>query len=180
MKSKKMSKAKSRTPSAAEYLRQPYSKIVVADEDVFRAEVVEFQGCFAVGDTESEALAALSHAAESWIEAALEMGQEIPPPLEPVSGYSGKLVLRMPRSLHRKAAFVAQREGVSLNQFIVNSLAEQMGGKTSRADGPGIAIRILSTSARPPVRREGSAFRIDQWDEVFSATSIEYNKVTHA
>jgi hypothetical protein len=41
--------------------------------------------------------------------------------------YSGKLVLRMPKSLHRHAAFAANRDGVSLNQFIVSSVAEQVG-----------------------------------------------------
>jgi hypothetical protein len=42
--------------------------------------------------------------------------------------YSGKLVVRLPKSLHRQAALAANREGVSLNQFIVSSIAEQIGG----------------------------------------------------
>ena len=42
--------------------------------------------------------------------------------------YSGKLVVRLPKSLHRRAAYAANREGVSLNQFIVSSIAEQIGG----------------------------------------------------
>ncbi|TKB31861.1 MAG: toxin-antitoxin system HicB family antitoxin, partial [Mesorhizobium sp.] len=39
----------------------------------------------------------------------------------------GKLVLRMPKSLHQRTALYAERDGVSLNQFIVTCLAEQVG-----------------------------------------------------
>jgi len=41
--------------------------------------------------------------------------------------YSGKFVTRMAKSLHKRAALWAQREGVSLNQFIVDCVAEQVG-----------------------------------------------------
>jgi HicB family len=54
-------------------------------------------------------------------------GQTIPQPLEELD-YSGKFVVRLPKSLHRRAAFAANREGVSLNQFIVSCVAEQIGG----------------------------------------------------
>lgn len=41
--------------------------------------------------------------------------------------YSGKTLLRMPRSLHASAARYAQLEGISLNQFICYALAEKVG-----------------------------------------------------
>jgi hypothetical protein len=37
--------------------------------------------------------------------------------------YSGRLLLRMPRSLHEELARASDREGVSLNQFITSALA---------------------------------------------------------
>lgn len=37
--------------------------------------------------------------------------------------YSGKVNLRMPKSLHRDLARRAEEEGVSLNQFMVVALA---------------------------------------------------------
>ncbi|MBV9636641.1 MAG: type II toxin-antitoxin system HicB family antitoxin [Methylobacteriaceae bacterium] len=111
----------------AEYLKRPYGRTVVPEGDgTFRAEIIEFPGCIATGDTASEALANLDRVAESWLEATLARGQRIPEPVENTS-FSGKLVLRMPKSLHRKAAHIAAREGVSLNQFIVTSVAEQVG-----------------------------------------------------
>ena len=43
---------------------------------------------------------------------------------EPES-YSGKFVLRVPKSLHRKLAENARRENLSLNQFLIYLLTEQ-------------------------------------------------------
>lgn len=37
--------------------------------------------------------------------------------------YSGKLVLRIPRSLHRELKEAAQAEGVSLNQYMLYKLS---------------------------------------------------------
>ena len=37
--------------------------------------------------------------------------------------YSGRLLLRMPRSLHEELARASDRDGVSLNQFITSALA---------------------------------------------------------
>jgi antitoxin HicB len=115
------------TMRPAEYLKMPYGRVVVPESDgTFRAEIVEFPGCIAVGDTSAEALANLEDVAESWLEATLAGGQRVPEPIEN-QGFSGKLVVRLPKTLHKKAAHVAAREGVSLNQFIVNSVAEQVG-----------------------------------------------------
>lgn len=40
---------------------------------------------------------------------------------------SGRLLLRMPRSLHADLAQAAEREGTSLNQFITAALATKVG-----------------------------------------------------
>jgi predicted HicB family RNase H-like nuclease len=40
---------------------------------------------------------------------------------------SGKLLLRLPASLHRRAAEAAQLEGVSLNQLLLSYIAEGIG-----------------------------------------------------
>jgi len=38
--------------------------------------------------------------------------------------YSGKISLRLPKSLHRSLANCAQEEGISLNQYILYKLAQ--------------------------------------------------------
>jgi len=114
--------------TAAEYLKKPYGRLLVPEEEGgYRAEIIEFPGCFAEGDTAAEAAANLEDAAQSWLESTIARGQTVPEPMDELD-YSGKLVVRLPKSLHRRAAYAANREGVSLNQFIVSSIAEQIGG----------------------------------------------------
>jgi RNA polymerase sigma-B factor len=43
------------------------------------------------------------------------------------AGHSGRLLLRMPQSLHAELAEAAEREEVSLNQYITNTLASGVG-----------------------------------------------------
>ena len=54
------------------------------------------------------------------------MGQAIPEPA-PKEEYSGKFVVRLPRSLHRQLVESAEREGVSLNQLVNVALAQVVG-----------------------------------------------------
>lgn len=114
-----------------DYLEMPYARVLTPDKETgtFTAEILEFPGCIAQGDTPEEAYERLESAAAGWIEAALDMGQEIPEPSDPYS-YSGRIALRLPRSLHRRAAQMAERDGTSLNQFLVSAIAEQVGAGT--------------------------------------------------
>lgn len=57
-----------------------------------------------------------------WIETAYEMGQDIPPPSVPEE-YSGRLHVRLPKSLHGALARAAERDGLSLNTHICALLA---------------------------------------------------------
>lgn len=60
-------------------------------------------------------------AMEAWLTTALDRDIAIPEP----ESYSGKFVLRVPKSLHRKLAENARRENLSLNQFLIYLLTEQ-------------------------------------------------------
>jgi predicted RNase H-like HicB family nuclease len=82
----------------------------------------ELSGCMADGETAQEALSSLEISRELWIECSLANGLEVPEPQEPPQ-YSGRFVLRIPKSLHRDLANEAEAEGVSLNSFISNVLA---------------------------------------------------------
>jgi hypothetical protein len=68
---------------------------------------------------------------------------------------SGRLLLRMPAALHAELAQTAEREGVSLNQFITRALAGRIGwgtdaddetasarAGTDPTDGPGRLIAV--------------------------------------
>lgn len=112
---------------AKNILRQPYERVIVPEDDgSFFAQIKEFPGCYATGETPAEALSMLEDVATSWIIGSDEAGLSIPQPLvEPE--YSGKLALRLSKSLHREAARMAEREGVSLNHFMVSCIAQHVG-----------------------------------------------------
>jgi antitoxin HicB len=109
------------------YLAQPYTRELVRNEDgSWFARVVEFPGCMTEGETTEEAIENLDDAMASWIEVHIEDGEPIPPPLTS-DEYSGKFLLRVPKTLHRELARHAELEGVSLNQFALVALARSIG-----------------------------------------------------
>lgn len=109
-------------PLTAAYLEQPYARILIPDvTGGYSAEILELPGCYAEGTTPDETMQALERAAHAWIVAALTQGQVIPVPWA-TRDYQGHIALRLPRSLHRHAVARAQREGVSLNTWLVSAI----------------------------------------------------------
>ncbi|SFQ97897.1 type II toxin-antitoxin system HicB family antitoxin [Desulfoscipio geothermicus] len=94
----------------------------------YAVSIPELPGCISQGMTIEEALSNIEDAKKCWIESALEDGVEIPEPTKDTD-YSGKLVVRMPKSLHSALARRAKEENVSLNQFINYQLARGIGFK---------------------------------------------------
>ena len=110
-----------------EYMNMNYRFSLRKDEDGdYIAEVDEFPGCIADGPTPTEAIENLHSAMESWIASRQAAGLEVPMPRDTVE-FSGKFLVRLPKSLHRKISDQAAREGVSLNQHVVSVLSESCG-----------------------------------------------------
>jgi antitoxin HicB len=110
-----------------DYLDLPYHITLVKDrwedgEEGWFAEVEELRGCMSQGRTPEEAIDRVRDAMLGWISVALEDGSEIPEP-RTERRYSGRLLLRLPKSLHAEVARAAQREGVSINQLLVTLIA---------------------------------------------------------
>lgn len=82
----------------------------------------DLPGCLSIADTLADLPAMAEEARRLWIEVEYERGSDIPLPSYPEE-YSGKFNLRLPRSLHRSLAKSAEREGVSLNQYVVSLLS---------------------------------------------------------
>jgi hypothetical protein len=57
------------------------------------------------------------------------------PPPQQQSTHSGRLLVRMPQSLHAELARVAEHEGVSLNTLITGALASSVGWREGAVDG---------------------------------------------
>ena len=108
----------------------PYPVTLVQDRDGdggdWVATVDALAGCTARGDTPQDALDAVSETMTAWLEAAAREGREVPEP-KSVQSHSGRLLLRMPQTLHAELSRVAERENVSLNQFITSVLAGAVG-----------------------------------------------------
>ena len=112
--------------SVEEYLKLPYNYIIqpVNDESgfYFYARVLELDGCQSTGDTFEEAYKNLKEAMEGWIEAKIEENFEVPLPVG-YNDFSGKFMIRIPKSLHYKLSVEAKQEGVSLNQYALYKLS---------------------------------------------------------
>ncbi|MFC4769953.1 toxin-antitoxin system HicB family antitoxin [Effusibacillus consociatus] len=90
-------------------------------------EVLELPGCLSQGEAIQEALEMIEDAKRAWLEVALEDGREIPEPARDIEEYSGKLNIRIPKSLHRILSEKAKEENVSLNQYINYQLSRGVG-----------------------------------------------------
>lgn len=94
----------------------------------YLASIPLLPGCMTDGETVEEAYTNLQDAKREWIIDMLDRGLPINEPnMKP--RFSGRFVVRVPKTLHRLLAEESEREGVSLNQFVNNSLAFVVGQK---------------------------------------------------
>ncbi|MCB9108272.1 MAG: toxin-antitoxin system HicB family antitoxin [Anaerolineales bacterium] len=118
------------TMTVEQYLELPYTIEVIKDESDdysgWFARVVELPGCMTQADTFEELSGMIEDAMRAWIESALEDGEQIPLPRS-IDDYSGRFVVRIPKSLHRELVEMAEREGVSLNTFVNVALGKIVG-----------------------------------------------------
>lgn len=98
-------------------------KVFYSEEDKgFIAVVLDLPGCSAFGETEESAVKEAKTAQELWLKIAKKEGRKIPKPSSE-DIYSGKILARTPKSLHRALIEKAKDEGVSLNQLVVYLLS---------------------------------------------------------
>ncbi|WP_027717670.1 type II toxin-antitoxin system HicB family antitoxin [Desulfovirgula thermocuniculi] len=108
------------------YLRLPYRVVIYpSPEGGYVAEVPDLPGCLTQSETLEELMEMVEDAKRCWIADALERGEEVPEPVD--ESYSGRILVRAPKSLHRALAEKAREEGVSLNQYIVYQLSRAVG-----------------------------------------------------
>jgi len=128
------------------YLNLRYPITIHPDPDGgYVAEIEELPGCMTQAETIDEAFKAIEDARQVWINGTYEMGQDVPLPRD-MEVYSGKFMVRIPRSLHRSLIRAAKREGVSLNQYVATLLATGLQGdaipsQTRPASQPQIGVR---------------------------------------
>ena len=108
------------------YLDLPYriqlARDAADDERPWRAVVEELPGCEVRGTTPPDAVSRVQAAMAEWVASAHAAGRDVPQPRD-ARAYSGKLLLRMPKSLHAEVAHAAERDQVSINNYINSLLA---------------------------------------------------------
>jgi len=145
------------------YLNLHYPVTVHPDPDGgFVAEIEELPGCMTQGETLGEVFEAIEDARRGWIQVAHEGGQDIPLPRD-MEGYSGKILIRIPKNLHRVLSHTAKQEGVSLNQYITSLLAagaqrEAILSRVRSVSQPQTAEQILQQFYELAREREAATF----------------------
>ena len=162
------------------YMNLPYTIELQRDVEAgWFVRVKELPGCMSQGDTAQEAIEMVQDAMSGWLEVSLEQGHVIPEP-RPEEDYSGKFVVRLPRSLHRELVEAAEHDGVSLNSFVNVSLGRAVGQSPTRKQveppsAPQPAWSRLSEAARKAMLDAGCDVEAQEINEQLFANWVERN-----
>lgn len=118
----------------------------------------------ATGSSPEEALQELE------IRAARDCDQRHPTPARTMESFSGRLRVRLSRSLHAGVAAAADDDGVSVNTFLLWLLEGKTGPRRPRRQGKVVAEGPSSAPPRPPY---SAVVRWSESLEVFVATAPE-------
>ena len=128
--------AKVKPAFAFEAYSHVVSPIDAADGGGFMFTMPDIPGVVADGATELQAIADGREAFMATVSALADMGREIPAPafnaddFMPASA-SGKVLARLPRSMHLQLTARAKTEGVSLNSLVLAFIAEGLGRRSA-------------------------------------------------
>ncbi len=130
------------------YLQLTYPYTVVPDDGAYFIEYPDLPNCMTQVEDAGEIAAMAEEIRTLWIESEYQRGNAIPEPAM-ASEYSGKFIVRLPKSLHRDLAVAAQREGMSLNAYVGYLLAErnvmaEMGARHTSIEARVVASRPLA------------------------------------
>lgn len=107
-----------------DYLKLPYTRLVqeINDESghYFYGRILELDGCQSTGDTLDELYAGLNEALAGYIEVKLENNLPLP---EQMAVPNDKIAVQLPKSLRRRLALEAEKEGISLDALVLYKLA---------------------------------------------------------
>ncbi len=89
------------------------------EDEAHIGRCLEFPSLAAHGDTPLSAFEEIRQVVASVLDDLTESGEPVPEPYGD-RDYSGKLVLRMPRDVHRELAIKAAEQGISINQYLLS------------------------------------------------------------
>ena len=120
------------------------------DSDLFEGRVNELPDLKVYCESYSEAYEELLDAIGTAQELFTEQGRDFPKAEPMEESFSGRVTLRMSRSLHRCAHEKAQRDGVSLNQWIVEAVGCRI-APSAATTGPVYVMSPMRQSHAAPI-----------------------------
>lgn len=121
-------------------------KETIDGEKLYVGKVAELPDVMAYEDSYEYAHTVLLEAIASLKEIANEQMRTFPVPFEAEGEYSGRVTLRITKSLHKSASLMADREGVSLNQFLNTVIAEAVGERKGKISNVATALTAQNHS----------------------------------
>ena len=118
-------------------------QVVFDGEVLFEARVKELPDARDYAESAAQAYDLAIDTIETSAAIFAQDGRPFPPPTSPQDDFSGRVTLRLPKSLHRRLAVEAESEGVSLNQHLVNVLSYDAGSRT--------VVQSVPSDEPPPI-----------------------------
>jgi predicted HicB family RNase H-like nuclease len=146
-------------------------------ETTFEGTVKELPDVAVYEDSYAKAYESAIDVIESLASAASEDQLPFPEPFEAEEEASGRFTLRMPKSLHARAARNAEREDISLNGYLVTLISHGMG----IAEGMHTAWTAIQTAQAPHhLQQHGFYGSVDVIELTETALSGGYHLDTRA
>ncbi|WP_203650998.1 toxin-antitoxin system HicB family antitoxin [Secundilactobacillus yichangensis] len=142
----------------------------------FRLTIPILPGLEAYGDTLTEAYEDLEEAKKEWFLECLDEGITIPEPVL-AHDYSGRMTVRMPRTLHQVLSDDALKEGVSLNNYVVTLLSQNSSIRTTESVTKQFLSGLNGFITHPFLNNinsdhRGSSYRLPVKAEEYSLDSV--------
>jgi predicted RNase H-like HicB family nuclease len=136
------------------------------------AEIEELPGCIAEAATREEVLASIEDSRKLWITTALKRRMRVPLPEPDDADYSGRITLRMPRSLHRRLVDLARRERMSLNQLLLSMVAFRVGAFETETKEVREVVIVVVGDQEEVVLQPATAM-LEQWGNMMRRQTPE-------
>ncbi len=121
-------------------------KETIDSEQLYVGKVAELPDVMAYEDSYEDAHNVLLEAISALKETADENKRSFPTPFVTEDEYSGRVTLRVTKSLHKLASLMADREGVSLNQLLNTMIAEAVGERRGKISNVATALTAQNHS----------------------------------
>lgn len=102
-------------------------EIATTEGNEWMARFPDVRGCVGGGETPEEALHEALENLEFHLESLEKLGLPIPEPSKVQTTFKGNISVRMSSGLHEQVSYLAKKEDISINQFIVEAISERVG-----------------------------------------------------